>query len=194
MSKITKIYILLFLSFYCKTTVLCNYSTCKNLQNTFTEENKHMLPDSFFAKVAVDDIGTIDTTNVKYRKRDMELSGYAYSPVIAYEKKKNKKPKYAVFIQDNFTIKKNYSKNDETAIDSIGIYFILIKKYFDTGEKAQIIHMQYKSKLDKFKESDFDYSILADIRKNFLLRMKYTKFYLRKGGRLPMLTEVYLIY
>ena len=44
-----------------------------------------MLPDSFFAKVAVDDIGTIDTTNVKYRKRDMELSGYAYSPVIGYE-------------------------------------------------------------------------------------------------------------
>ena len=163
-------------------------------EDRVTEENKHMLPDSFFAKVAVDDIGTIDTTNVKYRKRDMELSGYAYSPVIGYENIADKKPKYAVFIQDNFTIKKNYSKIDETAIDSIGIYFILIKKYFDTGEKAQIIHMQYKSKLDKFKESDFDFSILADIRKNFLLRMKYTKFYLRNGGRLPMLTEVYLIY
>ena len=185
---------MLAISFCCKSTGLCNYSTHKSRQNTLTEEKKYILPDSFFAKVAVADIGTIDTTNVKYRKRDMELSGYAYSPVIGYENIADKKPKYAVFIQDNFTIKKNYSKNDETAIDSVGIYFILIKKYFDTGEKAQIIHMQYKSKLDKFKESDFDYSILADIRKNFLLRMKYTKFYLRKGGKLPMLTEVYPIY
>lgn len=194
MNRFLRLYILLAISFCCKSTGFCNYSTHKSRQNTLTEEKKYILPDSFFAKVAVDDIGTIDTTNVKYRKRDMELSGYAYSPVIGYENIADKKPKYAVFIQDNFTIKKNYSKNDETAIDSIGIYFILIKKYFDTGEKVQIIHMQYKSKLDKFKESDFDYSILADIRKNFLLRMKHTKFYLRKGGRLPMLTEVYPIY
>ena len=124
----------------------------------------------------------------------MERSGYAYSPILGYEIKDNMRPKYAVFIQDDFTLKKNYRTNDETTIDSIGIFFILIKKYFVPGEKAQIIHMQYKNKLDKFEESDFDYSILADIRKNFLLRMKYTKFYLRNGGRLPILTEVYLIY
>ena len=186
---------MLAISFCCKSTGLCNYSTHKSRQNTLTEEKKYILPDSFFAKVAVADIGTIDTTNVKYRKQNWELLGYAYSPVIGYENIADKKTKYAVFIQDNFTIKKNYSKNDETAIDSIGIYFILIKKYFDTGEKVQIIHMQYKNKLEKFKESDFDYSILADIRKNFLLRTKYTKYYLGKETfELPILTEVYPIY
>ena len=45
------------------------------------------------------------------------------------------------------------------------------------------------------KENDFDYSTLADIRKNFLLRTKYTKYYLGKETfELPILTEVYPIY
>ena len=129
MNRFLRLYILLAISFCCKSTGLCNYSTHKSRQNTLTEEKKYILPDSFFAKVAVANIGTIDTTNVKYRKRDMELSGYAYSPVIGYENIADKKPKYAVFIQDNFTIKKNYSKNDKKYLtNTVKAYILIIVK------------------------------------------------------------------
>ena len=104
---------MLAISFCCKSTGLCNYSTHKSRQNTLTEEKKYILPDSFFAKVAVDDIGTIDTTNVKYRKQNWELLGYAYSPILGYEKKNNKRPKYLVIIQESYTRKKNNRTNNE---------------------------------------------------------------------------------
>lgn len=110
-------------------------------------------------------------------------------------KKNNKRPKYLVIIQESYTRKKNNRTNNETSIDSIGIRSITIVNISAPEEKSDIIHMQYKNKLEKFKESDFDYSILADIRKNFLLRTKYTKYYLGKETlELPILTEVYPIY
>ncbi len=195
MNRFLRLYILLAISLCCKSTGLCNYSTHKSRQNTLTEEKKYILPDSFFAKVAVADIGTIDTTNVKYRKQNWELLGYAYSPILGYEKKNNKRPKYLVIIQESYTRKKNNRTNNETSIDSIGIRSITIVKISAPEEKSDIIHMQYKNKLEKFKENDFDYSTLADIRKNFILRTKYTKYYLGKETlELPILTEVYPIY
>lgn len=190
MNRFLRLYILLAISFCCKSTGLCNYSTHKSRQNTLTEEKKSILPDSFFAKVAVADIGTIDTTNVKYRKHNLELLGYIYVPILGYELNKNKITKFIVVIQNDIS----HKKNDNMSIDSIGISFISIRKC--TGsEKTEIIYRQRKGELAEFKENDFDYNILADIRKNFLLRMKYTKYCMTKEATgLPMLTEVYPIY
>ncbi len=194
MSKIMKIYVLLLLSFCCKSTSLCKYSSYESLQNILTEENKPMISKSFFDNVAVDDIGIIDTTNVEYRKFNLGIYGYSKTPILGYKSKENKKSKYNIILQNNISRKKNNGANDETAIDSIGISFIMIRKRIDSGG-TEIIYWQRKGKLAEFKESDFDYSILTDIRKNFLLRMKYTKYHLEKDAiGLPILTETYPIY
>lgn len=171
----------------CKATKM---DACEINEDSISKENKTMIPESFFSKVAVDAIETIDTTNVKYTEHNLEFVGYIYAPIIGYELNKNKKTKFVVILQNDIS----HKKNDKMSIDSIGINFISIRKCTGSGE-TEIIYRQRKGELAEFKETDFDYNILADIRKNFLLRIKYTRYQLTKEAQgLPLFVEAYRIY